>query len=64
MPILTISDMAGFTRMGGMFNFVRSKDTIGFEVNRDAAWYYPDPKPAAAEISGRIAFWRGVEVSE
>lgn len=30
--------------------------------NRDAAWYYPDPKPAAAEIKGRIAFWRGVTV--
>lgn len=30
--------------------------------NRNAAWYYPDPKPAAAEIRGRIAFWKGVEV--
>lgn len=30
--------------------------------NRDAAWYYPDPKPAAAEIRGRIAFWKGVAV--
>jgi uncharacterized protein (DUF427 family) len=30
--------------------------------NRDAAWYYPDPKAAAAEIRGRIAFWKGVEV--
>ncbi|MDQ8755405.1 DUF427 domain-containing protein [Sphingosinicella sp. LHD-64] len=26
--------------------------------NKDAAWYYPDPKPAAAEIAGRIAFWK------
>lgn len=32
------------------------------EVNRDAAWYYPEPKPAAAEIRDRIAFWKGVEV--
>ena len=32
-------------------------------TNRDAAWYYPEPKPAAAEIAGRIAFWKGVEVS-
>ena len=32
------------------------------ERNEDAAWYYPDPKPAAAEISGRVAFWRGVNV--
>jgi uncharacterized protein (DUF427 family) len=31
--------------------------------NRDAAWYYPEPKPAAAAIRDRIAFWRGVEVS-
>lgn len=31
--------------------------------NRDAAWYYPDPKPAASEIKDRIAFWKGVEVS-
>jgi uncharacterized protein (DUF427 family) len=31
--------------------------------NHDAAWYYPDPKPAAAEIKNRIAFWRGVRVT-
>ena len=30
--------------------------------NKDAAWYYPDPKPAAKEIAGRVAFWRGVQV--
>ena len=32
------------------------------QENRDAAWYYPEPKPAAAEIRDRIAFWKGVEV--
>ena len=37
---------------------------VGDEVNADAAWYYSDPKPAAAEISGRVAFGREVEVSE
>ena len=31
-------------------------------VNRDAAWYYPQPKDAAAQIKDRVAFWRGVEV--
>jgi uncharacterized protein (DUF427 family) len=31
--------------------------------NRDAAWFYPDPKPAAEEIRGYVAFWRGVEVT-
>jgi uncharacterized protein (DUF427 family) len=33
------------------------------EQNTDAAWYYPTPKDAAAEITGRIAFWKGVQVS-
>lgn len=32
------------------------------QVNKDAAWYYPDPKPAAANIKDHIAFWRGVKV--
>lgn len=35
----------------------------GGQVNKDAAWYYPEPKAAAAEIKGRIAFWKGVKVS-
>lgn len=34
------------------------------KVNHDAAWYYPEPKPAAAEVRDRIAFWRGVDVRE
>ncbi|TNE58834.1 MAG: DUF427 domain-containing protein [Sphingomonadales bacterium] len=33
------------------------------ETNVDAAWYYPEPKAAAAEIKDRIAFWKGVEVT-
>ena len=32
------------------------------EVNRDAAWYYPETKEAAKQIEGRVAFWRGVKV--
>lgn len=35
---------------------------VGGELNKDAAWYYPEPKPAAANIAGYIAFWRGVRV--
>ena len=31
--------------------------------NEDAAWYYPDPKPDAEHIRGRVAFWKGVEVN-
>lgn len=32
------------------------------EVNKDAAWHYPEPKPAAEEIKNYVAFWKGVEV--
>ncbi len=34
------------------------------ERNPDAAWFYPDPKDAAAEIRGHFAFWRGVDVHD
>lgn len=33
------------------------------QVNAGAAWYYPTPKDAAAEIKDRVAFWKGVEVT-
>lgn len=32
------------------------------EVNPGAAWYYPDPKPAAKQIKDHVAFWQGVTV--
>jgi uncharacterized protein (DUF427 family) len=32
------------------------------QVNKDAAWYYPDPKPAAKNIVGYVAFWKGVKI--
>lgn len=32
------------------------------EVNRNAAWYYPEPKNAAQQIKDHVAFWRGVRV--
>lgn len=35
---------------------------IGDAVNRDAAWYYPTPLPAAKAIAGHVAFWKGVKV--
>ena len=37
---------------------------VNGESNPDAVWYYADPLPAAAEIKGRVAFWKGVRVSE
>ena len=36
---------------------------VGGETNADAVWYYPQPKPAADQIEGRVAFWHGVEIS-
>jgi uncharacterized protein (DUF427 family) len=34
------------------------------KTNVDAAWYYANPKPAAVDITGRIAFWRGVQIEK
>jgi uncharacterized protein (DUF427 family) len=34
------------------------------QVNADAVWYYPAPKDAAAEIVDRVAFWKGVTVTD
>ncbi|MBV8971776.1 MAG: DUF427 domain-containing protein [Sphingomonadaceae bacterium] len=36
--------------------------TAGGRENPDAAWYYPAPKDAAAQIKDRVAFWKGVRV--
>ena len=33
-------------------------------INPDAAWYYPQPKDAAKNITGHIAFWKGVTVTQ
>ena len=35
---------------------------VGDAVNSDAAWFYPEPKLAASQIKGRVAFWRGVKI--
>jgi len=36
---------------------------VGDSVNTDAAWFYPEPKRAATQIAGHVAFWRGVEIA-
>ena len=38
--------------------------TVDGQTNGDAAWFYPEPKPAAEQIRDRVAFWKGVEVVE
>jgi uncharacterized protein (DUF427 family) len=38
--------------------------TVDGKTNADAAWFYPQPKEAAKEITGRVAFWKGVTVTD
>ena len=49
----------GWKGVASYYNIV-----VGDASNDDAAWYYPEPKEAAAEIKDRIAFWKGVQVTE
>ena len=37
---------------------------VNGQENPDAAWYYPTPKDAARQIAGRVAFWKGVQVTQ
>jgi uncharacterized protein (DUF427 family) len=36
---------------------------VNGKTNPDALWYYPEPKDAAKQITDRVAFWKGVEVT-
>lgn len=36
---------------------------VDAQVNKDAAWYYPQPKEPAEKIKNHVAFWRGVEIT-
>lgn len=38
--------------------------TVDGQQNKDAAWYYREPKDAAKEIKDYVAFWKGVKVTE
>lgn len=35
---------------------------VNGDVNKDAAWYYPDPKPEAGNLKDHVAFWQGVQI--
>jgi uncharacterized protein (DUF427 family) len=37
---------------------------VNGEMNPDAVWYYAEPSEAARQIKGRVAFWKGVKVTE
>lgn len=58
--VLVESDLTSVCPWKGTASYYSVK--VDGAVNEDAAWYYPEPKPAAAEIADRVAFWRGVEV--
>ena len=36
---------------------------VNGKENKDAAWYYPEPKKAANNITDHVAFWKGVKVT-
>ena len=36
---------------------------VGGAINKDAVWYYPQPKPAAEAVRDRVAFWKGVSIT-
>jgi uncharacterized protein (DUF427 family) len=76
--IVTVEGNAYFPRDAVRDDVLRPSDTTTFcpwkgtasyytvevdgQTNRDAAWFYREPKDAAREITGRVAFWRGVQV--
>ena len=56
----TTSDKTTWCPWKGTASYFTVK--AGDAENPDAAWYYPDPKPKAAQIKDRVAFLRGVKV--
>ena len=60
--LLTESDTTTVCGWKGTANYYSV--TVDGETNVDAVWYYAEPKDAAKEIAGRVAFWKGVVVTE
>ena len=59
--VLTPSDTTSVCPWKGTANYYSV--VAGGKTNADAAWYYAEPKSAAAAIKGRVAFWKGVKVA-
>jgi uncharacterized protein (DUF427 family) len=57
---LTPSDTTTVCSWKGTANYYTLK--VGSATNPDAVWYYAEPKDAARQIRGRVAFWKGVQV--
>jgi uncharacterized protein (DUF427 family) len=58
--VLRPSDRESFCLWKGTASYY-SREVEG-QVNRDAVWYYSEPMDAAKQITGRVAFWKGVTV--
>ena len=58
--LLTPSSHTSICPWKGTANYLSL--VVDGKTNENAVWYYADPKPAAAEIKGRVAFWKGVVV--
>ena len=59
--LLSDSDHTSFCPWKGMAHYYNLE--VDGQVNANAAWHYLEPKPEASEIAGRVAFWKGVQVS-
>ena len=58
--VLKSSDTTTYCPWKGTANYYTVN--VEGEENKDAAWYYANPKEAAQEISDRVAFWKGIEI--
>jgi uncharacterized protein (DUF427 family) len=58
--VLISSDKTTYCPWKGTANYYTL--SVEGKENPDAAWYYAEPKDAAEQIAGRVAFWRGVQV--
>ncbi len=55
------SETTSFCAWKGTANYFTL--SVSGKANADAAWYYAEPKEAAKRIRGRVAFWKGVDVT-
>jgi len=60
--LVAASDHTSTCPWKGLANYYNV--VVDGETNENAAWYYANPKDAASEIEGHVAFWNGVTVTE
>lgn len=60
--LISPSDMSSVCPWKGTASYYSV--VVDGETNPDAVWYYPTPKPEAEMVRDRVAFWRGVEITQ